>query len=71
VPPVDDQVAGLAALYRFALDHPYWLAFGKSPYQVNGLPAGVPSWCGIGAGSATARTGACPQTSLDSQCPPI
>lgn len=58
VPPVD-PTTGLAALYQFALDHPYWLRPGESPYQVRGLTAGTPAWCAMGVGAATPRTGAC------------
>jgi predicted esterase len=47
------------ALWGFALDHPYWLPNGTSPYTTHGLPAGMPSWCAIGAGNAVARTGPC------------
>jgi hypothetical protein len=47
------------ALWQFALDHPYWLPTGASPYTTNGLPSGMPSWCAIGAGNAVPRTGAC------------
>ncbi len=70
VPPMDDPTAGLASLYRFTIDHPYWLRPGESPYHVTGLPAGTPSWCGIGPDSATERTGMCTSTSADSGCPP-
>lgn len=59
VPPVEDPTFGVAALYRFAFDHPYWLNAGESPYYVRGLPAGMPDWCSIGAGTATIRTGMC------------
>ncbi|MCB9582512.1 MAG: hypothetical protein H6717_36080 [Polyangiaceae bacterium] len=52
-----------AGLWQFALDHPYWLPKGYSPYTSQGLPVSVPPWCGIGAGSATPRTGACPPPS--------
>ena len=48
-----------AALWEFALDHPYWLPAGTSPYTMQGLPPGMPSWCAIGAGKAVPRTGAC------------
>lgn len=48
-----------AFLWRFVLDHPFWLRDGESPYQVTGLPAVAPSWCGLGAGSATIRSGDC------------
>lgn len=66
-PPVEDPTIGLGVLYRFALDHPFWLAPGESPYFVRGLPEGTPEWCGLGVGSATPRTGACP-SALES-CP--
>jgi hypothetical protein len=48
-----------AGLWAFALDHPYWLPTGTSPYTTNGLPPGMPSWCAIGAGNAVPRTGPC------------
>jgi hypothetical protein len=48
-----------AGLWQFALDHPYWLPAGTSPYTTKGLPVGMPSWCAIGAGNAVPRTGAC------------
>ncbi len=69
VPPIDDPTAGLAILYRFALDHPYWLYPGESPYSVAGTPAGTPAWCGLGPGGATERSGECLETSADSGCP--
>jgi predicted esterase len=47
------------ALWEFVMDHPYWLPTGTSPYTTKGLPAGLPSWCAIGAGNAVPRTGAC------------
>ena len=47
------------ALWSFVTSHPYWLPTGTSPYTTNGLPAGMPSWCAIGAGNAVPRTGAC------------
>jgi predicted esterase len=46
------------ALWDFAFDHPYWLNPGESPYK-NGIPSGMPEWCGVGKGSATPRTGEC------------
>ncbi len=57
-PPVDPAV-GLPILWRFALDHPYWLEDGESPYLAAGLPEGTPSWCATGHGNAVERTGAC------------
>lgn len=57
-PPVDDPAAGLSVLYRFAMDHPFWLSPGQSPWASTGMPPGTPSWCSI-AGSPTPRGGAC------------
>lgn len=51
-----------AGMWEFALNHPFWLPAGTSPYQTHGLPAAMPSWCGIGGGGATPRTGGgCPE----------
>ena len=49
-------------VWRFVLDHPYWLATAKSPYAGKPLPAAYPAWCGQGQGSAVARpaSAACP-----------
>lgn len=58
-PPIDDPTIGLGVLYSFALDHPYWLRDGESPYSADGFPPGTPGWCDIGVGSATIRTGTC------------
>jgi len=60
VPPFDPPPGGtqFKALWQFALDHPFWLDPGESPYE-RGLPADLPAWCGIGMGSATPRTGMC------------
>jgi hypothetical protein len=61
-PPLPMAPAGMssfAPVWRFALDHPYWLEDGVSPYTTEGLPAGMPEWCAIGAGSATIRDGEC------------
>lgn len=64
-PPFDTPpgMSKYAALWRFFLDHPYWLGPGQSPWLRDGLPAGTPPWCGIGPGSATMRTGTCPPPS--------
>ncbi|HEU0033828.1 MAG TPA: hypothetical protein VFQ53_24540 [Kofleriaceae bacterium] len=57
-PPGESKYAGM---WEFALDHPYWLAPGQSPYLMTGLPASMPSWCAIGANSCTPRSGGgCP-----------
>jgi hypothetical protein len=50
-----------AGMWEFAMDHPYWLAAGDSPYKTDGLPPTLPAWCAIGANSATPRSGGgCP-----------
>ncbi|MCC6555953.1 MAG: hypothetical protein IT372_23580 [Polyangiaceae bacterium] len=61
-PPLDVPAGApaFAPLWRFFLDHPYWLNAGNSPYIPDGIPAELPSWCAIGQGSSTPRTGACP-----------
>lgn len=62
-PPLDPPPGGskYAGIWQFALDHPFWLAAGQSPYLMKGLPAALPSWCAIGAGSSTPRSGGgCP-----------
>ena len=54
-------VSKYAGIWEFALDHPFWLPPGQSPWLTNGLPASLPSWCGIGANSETPRSGGgCP-----------
>ena len=60
-PPLDApaMMTKYAAFWEFVFAHPYWLGTGESPYKLSGLPAGMPSWCAIGAGSATPRTGVC------------
>ncbi|MBX3269621.1 MAG: hypothetical protein KF729_05140 [Sandaracinaceae bacterium] len=63
-PPVDPDV-GLPLLWRFALDHPYWLRDGESPYLAAGVPERTPSWCAIGAGTASPRTEACEGDGFD------
>jgi len=61
VPPFEDSEGALAAspLWQYFLDHPYWLTAGNSPYRWSGMPSQFPAWCGVGAGSATVRTGMC------------
>jgi predicted esterase len=62
-PPLDpppDQ-SKYASIWEFALNHPYWLPAGTSPYQATGLPDALPAWCGMGMDSATPRSGdGCP-----------
>jgi hypothetical protein len=58
-PPITGTSSKFQGLWDFVLDHPYWTTPGKSPYQKDGLPATMPSWCGIGKGSATPPTTTC------------
>ncbi|MEZ4222078.1 MAG: hypothetical protein R3B13_14180 [Polyangiaceae bacterium] len=58
-PPFDGSLSTYSGLWQFVLDHPYWLKAGQSPYTSQGLPGDLPTWCGIGKGSATPRTGVC------------
>ncbi|HVV83761.1 MAG TPA: hypothetical protein VHE35_11885 [Kofleriaceae bacterium] len=68
-PPIDDPM-GLQVLYQVALDHPFWLDPGETPYAVRGLPMGMPAWCALGAGNATPRTGDCPGGTFNiNSCP--
>jgi predicted esterase len=64
-PPGESEFGGL---WRFFLDHPYWLRDGESPYQVRGLPANLPGWCAVGAGSATIREGECEASGIAGSC---
>jgi len=65
LPPFDtfEDKPRFAPLWEFVLNHPYWLDDGDSPYLHDGLPAGTPSWCAIGAGNATQRSGTCDRPS--------
>jgi hypothetical protein len=60
-PPIDavDGLTSYASMWQFVLDHPYWIGAGESPYA-SGLPEIFPSWCAVGAASATPREGSCP-----------
>lgn len=67
VPPFDVPAAGSGGfvfdpVWRFVLDHPYWLPPSKSPYGGKPLPPAYPAWCGQGAGGAIPRasSAACP-----------
>jgi predicted esterase len=65
VPPFDPPPPGglqFDPVWRFTLDHPYWLGASQSPYTGKPLPAAYPSWCGQGQGSAVPRpaNAACP-----------
>jgi hypothetical protein len=59
--PPDGQ-SKYAGMWEFALDHPFWLPAGQSPYLADGLPTGMPEWCAIGAGNSEPRSGGgCPE----------
>ncbi len=58
-PPFMGMTSTYSPLWEFVMQHPYWLPAGTSPFQTSGLPSDFPSWCGVGAGSATMRSGAC------------
>lgn len=56
-PPGESQFAGV---WKFMLDHPYWVPPGTSPYQMTGL-TDLPAWCAIGENNAVPRSGGtCP-----------
>lgn len=59
--PPFDPARPFYQLVDFAMNHPYWLADGDSPYlwYGTGLPDSYEDWCGIGVGSSTIRTGMC------------
>jgi predicted esterase len=62
-PPLDPPPgeSKYAAMWEFAMNHPYWLAPGQSPYLDTGLPSSMPPWCAVGAGNSTPRSGSgCP-----------
>jgi hypothetical protein len=62
-PPMPGMSA-FTPLWDFALNHPFWLPQGTSPFQQEGrLPSFYPPWCGIGLHSATPRTGMCDRPS--------
>ena len=65
-PPGESKYAGM---WEFAMNHPYWLPAGESPYKhMATLPASLPAWCAIGANSATPRSGGgCPEA--NNPCP--
>ena len=57
-PPGQSKYAGM---WEFALNHPFWLSPGQSPFLTKPIPASTPMWCGIGVGGATPRSGGgCP-----------
>lgn len=60
-PPFEAPFPGVtdfAGMWRFWLDHPFWLADGETPWGA-GVPEGTPEWCAMGAGQAVIREGEC------------
>ncbi|MCR9164730.1 MAG: alpha/beta hydrolase [Nannocystaceae bacterium] len=55
----DPELTPFAGMWRFFLDHPYWLGPGESPWQTD-QPTFSPQWCSVGVGSSTPREGKCP-----------
>ena len=58
VPPFDvpaPPALTFDSVWRFVLDHPFWLGPSTSPYAGKPLPAAYPSWCGQGQGTAVPR----------------
>jgi predicted esterase len=50
-----------SGMWEFALNHPFWLPDGQSPFLEKGLPTTLPPWCSIGVGTSQPRTGGgCP-----------
>ena len=49
---VPDDMTAFAPLWDFMFAHPYWLEPGQSPYNSEGLPPSMPTWCAIGVGNA-------------------
>ncbi len=47
-----------AGMWKFFLDHPYWLEDGETPWDA-GTPPSLPEWCSVGIGSSTPRVGEC------------
>ena len=69
-PPLEPPpgVSKYAGVWQFALDHPFWLGAGQSPWLTRGLPAALPAWCAIGVGMSTPRSGGgCP--AAENPCP--
>lgn len=55
----DRDTTVYAAMWRFFLDHPYWLEPGETPWGGD-QPTFAPEWCSVGVGSSTPREGECP-----------
>jgi len=62
-PPLDTPPgeSKFASMWEFAMNHPFYLGTGQSPYTQTGLPPSMPAWCAIGAGNSVPRSGSgCP-----------
>ena len=57
---VETSITEFEPLWLFALDHPYWLEPGTSPWQTgSSIPPEMPVWCALGVGNAEIRDGEC------------
>lgn len=56
---VPEGMTDFAPLWDFLLDHPYWLKAGESPYNEQGLPPSMPTWCAVGVGNAVPPAEVC------------
>ena len=56
---VPADMTAFAPLWDFMFAHPYWLGPGESPYDSDGLPPSMPTWCAVGVGNAVAPTEPC------------
>jgi predicted esterase len=57
LPPFDPPLPGAPEfdlIWRFMLDHPFWLPPAASIYQQT-MPAAAPAWCAVGASAAVPR----------------
>ena len=59
-PPFDQppENTPFSPMWKFVLDHPYWLDQGESPWDA-GFPEYTPVWCAMGVGNAMMREGEC------------
>lgn len=57
LPPFDPPLAGAPEfdlIWRFLLDHPFWLPAEQSVYR-QVMPPAAPAWCALGVGAAAPR----------------
>lgn len=55
----DPELTPYAAMWRFFLDHPYWVEPGQTRWA-DEKPSFAPQWCSVGVGASTPREGECP-----------